>query len=263
MEKVCKEIRKDILKISKETGHGHIPSCFSVIEIIYAVYSTIKHDPKNPSWDERDIFILSKGHASLGHYCILAKAGYFEIDKLYTFGKYMSDLGCHANRMSVPGIEASTGSLGHGIGIATGIALASKLKKNDRRVFVLIGDGEANEGTVWEAVMVAASLKLDNLTIIYDNNNSELRGLQIPNPGKKFEAFDCEVAELDGHNVDKLKKEISKKNNKVKVIIANDVKGYGCKTFVENHYAWHRRSPNESEYEQLMKELECPDSQID
>jgi transketolase len=253
---ICKEIRKDILRISKISGHGHIPTCFSVVEILCAIYDTIKHNPKNPSWGDRDIFILSKGHASLGHYCVLAKFGYFDINEVNSFGAFMSDFGCHADRFKVPGIEASTGSLGHGIGLAVGMALALKIKKSDRRVFVLVGDGEANEGSVWEAIMVAANLRLANLTVIYDDNKSHLRGLQIYNAAGKFKAFDCEAAEVNGHDVDALKEEIIKKPNTVKVIVANTKKGAGCRTFVDNQYEWHRKSPSDAELEMLMKELD-------
>jgi len=257
MTPIGKEIREDILRISKASGHGHIPTCFSVIEILYAVYDTIKHDPKNPSWEDRDIFILSKGHAALAHYCVLAKFGYFDINKVNSFGAFMSDFGCHADRLKVPGIEASTGALGHGIGIAVGMALGLKIEKSNRKVLVLIGDGESNEGTVWEAIMVAVNLKLGNLTIIYDNNMSHLRGLQIYNPAERFKAFGCDVTIVNGHDVDSLKREITKSANagNVRLIVANTKKGFGCRTLIENQYEWHRKSPNDSEFEMLMAEL--------
>lgn len=254
---ICKEIRQDILRISKVSGHGHIPTCFSVIEILYAIYNTIKHDPKNPLWEDHDIFILSKGHAALGHYCILAKLSYFDIDRLDSLGAFGSDFGCHADRLKVPGIEASTGALGHGIGIAVGMALAFKIKKSNRKVFVLIGDGESNEGSVWEAVMVAVNLKLDNLTIIYDNNLSHLRGLQIYNPAERFKAFGCATIVVNGHNIDSLKAEIARDLDKVKAIVANTQKGFGCKTLIDNQYEWHRKSPNNSELEMLIGELDA------
>ena len=202
MNATCRQIRERILGISNKSGHGHIPTCFSVVELIYAAYDSIRHDPKNPKWDGRDLFILSKGHASLAHYCVLAMAGYFDIGRVEAFGAFKSDFGCHADRHKVPGIEASTGSLGHGIGLAVGMALALKIKKSPRRVVVLIGDGESNEGTVWESIMVANNLKLSNLTVLYDDNQSHLRGLQIADAAKKFTAFGCEVAEVDGHDVD-------------------------------------------------------------
>ncbi len=255
MTPACREIRKDILKIAKLSGHGHIPTCFSVVEILYAVYSTMRHHPGDPAWAARDLFVLSKGHASLAHYCILAEFGYFEKERVNTFGAFLSDFGCHADRLKIPGIEASTGSLGHGIGLATGMALGLKIRKSDRKVYTLIGDGEANEGSVWESIMVAQNLKLNNLTVIYDNNRSHQRGLQIVNPAECFRGFGCEVAEVDGHNIDEIKSRLLKECDTVKVIVANTTKGYGCKTLVENQYEWHRKSPNEQEFARLMGEV--------
>lgn len=255
MNPVCRQIRKDILHLAKVSGHGHIPTCFSVVEMLYAIYSTIRHDPKNPSWENRDIFVLSKGHASLTHYCILAEFGYFKKDVLTTFGGFKSDFGCHADRFKVPGVEASTGSLGHGIGLAVGMALGIKITKSDRRVYALIGDGEANEGSVWEAVLAALNLGLNNLTILYDNNMSHARGLQIHHPARNFRGFGCEVVEVNGHDMKALKREIFKKTNKLCVIVAHTQKGYGCRTLVENHYEWHRKSPNDHEYAKLMEEI--------
>lgn len=256
MNPACKEIRKDILRVSKISGHGHIPSCFSVVELLYAIYDSIKHDHKNPLWKERDLFILSKGHAALAHYAILAKFGYFHIDKLNSFGAFASDFGCHADRLKVPGVEVSTGSLGHGIGIAAGMALGFKIEKSQRRVFTLIGDGESNEGSVWEAVMIAVDLKLDNLTIIYDHNMSQIRGLQIYNSGERFKAFGCDAVEIDGHDINVIKQEIAKVGGKVKVIVADTKKGFGCRTLIDNQYEWHRKSPTDSELDKLIKELD-------
>ena len=257
MKPIGRQIREDILEISKTSGHGHLPSCFSVVEILCAVYATIKHDPKNPSWEGRDIFILSKGHASLAHFCTLARFGYFDIKDVRTFGAFMSDFGCHADRLKVPGIEASTGSLGHGIGLAVGMALGLRIKKSKQKIFVVIGDGESNEGSVWEAVMVAVNLGLNNLTIIYDNNMSHARGLQIPNPVDRFKAFGCDVARVNGHHRSSLEKEIKKNNKKVKVIVAHTKKGYGCPTLVASHYEWHRKSPTAEEFCRLMEELDA------
>jgi len=251
----CRDIRQNILRIAKLSGHGHIPTCFSVIEILYAIFRSIKHDPLNVGWEERDIFVLSKGHAALAYYAVLAQFGYFDWKELESFGGFMSDFGCHADRFKIPGIEASTGSLGHGIGLAVGIALAFRIRKSERRVFTLIGDGESNEGSVWEAVLVAENLRLNNLTIIYDNNMSHSRGLQIRNPAEHFRGFGCEVVELNGHDVDAISAEITKSVDTVKVIVANTIKGCGCRTFVENQYEWHRRSPNDEEFTKLIKEL--------
>lgn len=253
----CKEIRKNILRVSQASGHGHVPTCFSIVELLYAVYETIRHDPANPAWEGRDISILSKGHASLGLYCVLAHFGYFEVGRVYSFGSFMSDFGCHPDRLKVPGVEVSTGSLGHGIAVGVGMALAAKLKNNGRRVVVLIGDGESNEGTVWESLMVAANLKLDNLSILFDNNRSQERCLPVENPAARFRAFGCEVAEVNGHEVDAIKTALIQKSPGVKVIVANTIKGYGCKTFVENTFAWHRRSPTPDEFHALMEELDA------
>ncbi len=253
----CKDIRADILRVSHASGHGHIPSCFSVVEILYAVYDFIRHEPGDPDWEGRDIFILSKGHAALGHYCVLARFGYMPIDALYSFGAFLSDFGCHADRLKVPGIEASTGSLGHGIGLAVGIALAQRLKKSDREVYTLIGDGEANEGTVWEAVLVAESLGLQNLTFIYDNNLSHGRGLQVPAPEKKLEAFGCHVIAVDGHDVEALKQAFAEPSPSIKAVVAHTMKGFGCRTMQENHYEWHRKSPGEEEMKRLLEELDA------
>ena len=256
MTSVGKEIRRNILEIAQKTGHGHIPSCFSVVEMLCAVYDVMRQDPLNPKWEKRDLFILSKGHASLAYYCVLAHLGYFDPGLLLTFGAFGSSFGCHPDRFKIPGVEASTGSLGHGIGIAVGTALALKIKKEtSRRVFTLIGDGESNEGSVWEAVMVASHLGLDNLTILYDDNRSHGRGLQIPNPVERFKSFACRVYHVNGHSLASLKKALRRKTNKVQVLVCRTVKGYGCKTMARNHYEWHRKSPNETEYCQLLKEL--------
>jgi transketolase len=250
-----KLIREQILKIAHRSGHGHIPTCFSVVEMLLAVYSTMRYRPGEPTWDQRDIFILSKGHAALAHYCTLAHAGYFPFDNIYAFGSYQSKFGCHADRLKIPGVEASTGSLGHGIGLAVGMALAFQMAGQDRRVNVLIGDGESNEGTVWEAIMVAVNLKLSNLTILYDDNKSQARCLPIPNPAERFRAFGCDTFQASGHDVEALKSAIMAKRTGVRMVVADTVKGYGSRTLVKDMFAWHRRSPTQEELNTLMEEL--------
>jgi transketolase len=254
---ICKDIRKQILHIAKESGHGHIPTCFSIVEILCAVYGTLRHDPQNPLWEERDLFILSKGHGSLAHFCVLAREGYFTFDAVRSFGAFQSCFGCHADRFKIPGIEASTGSLGHGIGLAVGMALALKIGRSERRVVTLIGDGEANEGSVWEALLVAANIGLPNLTVIYDDNRSHGRGLQIHNPGEKLRAFGCEVTETDGHDVEALRAALRHRGKGMQALVARTCKGYGCPTFVKSPYEWHRRSPNDAEYRLLLEELDA------
>src|ERR1041385_6879740 len=182
MTPACRQIRENILRASRVSGHGHIPTSFSIVEMLVAVYETMKHDPANPSWPERDIFILSKGHAALGLYAVLAHFGYLKNEELNTFGAFQSRLGCHPDRLKVPGVELSTGSLGHGIAVAVGIALAFKIQNSPRRGYTPIGDGECNEGSVWEAFMVANHQRLNNLTVLLDYNHSQIRSLPIPNP---------------------------------------------------------------------------------
>jgi len=257
MNENCKKVRKDILAISRASGHGHIPSCFSVVESLCAIYDTMKHVPSDPKNQERDIFILSKGHAALAYYCVLAHYGYFDIARVNSFGAYCADFGCHADRFKVPGVEASTGSLGHGIGLAAGMALAFKIRGGTRRVFTIVGDGESNEGSVWEAVMVAVNEKLSNFTIIYDNNSSQTRGLQIPNPRERFLAFGCDCVEVNGHDLNAIKHELLKVSDKVKVVVANTKKGFGSKLLMDNFHAWHRRSPSEDEFKIILGELDA------
>jgi transketolase len=257
MHPLCRKIRSEILAVSHKSGHGHVPTSFSIVEMLFAVYATMHHDPKHPDMPDRDIFVLSKGHASLGFYCVLAAYGYFDFEDVYKFGAFNSRFGCHPDRTKVPGVEASTGSLGHGIGLAVGIALAAKIGGLPRKVYTLIGDGESNEGTVWEAVMVAANLDLDNLTILYDHNHSQGRCLPIPNPGERFRSFGCDVIEVAGHDVNALQTALAAPMDKVRVVVGNTVKGYGCTTLSENMYEWHRRSPKADELDKLLKELDA------
>ena len=257
MHPECSHIRRDILMASRASGHGHIPTSFSIVEMIYATYRTMKHDPSNPQWADRDIFILSKGHGALGYYCVLANAGYFPVDDVKSFGAYLSRFGCHPDRRKVPGIEASTGSLGHGIGIGVGMALAFKLQGSPRRVYTLIGDGEANEGSTWEAIMIAANVGLPNLTILLDFNRSQVRSLPISNPAERLKVFGCDVRDVDGHNVPQIEEALRAPAPGVKAIVANTVKGFGCRTMEENIFEWHRKSPDEKQYAEFLRELDA------
>lgn len=223
--------------------------------MILATYRFMRHDPRNPQWEERDLFVLSKGHASLGYYCVLAHLGYFDIAGVEEFGHAGTLFGCHPDRLKVPGVEVSCGSLGHGIGVAVGMALAQRIRSSPRRVYVLVGDGESNEGTVWEAIMVASDLKLANLTILFDYNRSQERCLQIRNPAACFAAFGCQTLQVDGHDLDALHGALATPAETTKVIVARTIKGYGCPTLVDNVFEWHRRSPKEAEYQLLLKEL--------
>lgn len=256
MHPSCKKIRRDILASSRASGHGHIPTSFSVVEMLYATYDGMKHDPARPDWDQRDLFVLSKGHAALGFYCVLANAGYFPVDEVKKFGAFMSSYGCHPDRHKVAGVEVSTGSLGHGIGVAAGMALGLKIAGSPRRVYTLIGDGESNEGSVWEAVMIAVHQKLANLTILVDLNDSQVRSLPVRNVAERLRAFGCEVFDVNGHDVDRLKSAIHAKSDTVKAVVANTIKGYGCPTLEDNIFEWHRKSPDDAQLAQLMVELD-------
>lgn len=255
MNEVAKRIRRNILETSYASGHGHIPTSFSVVEVMLAIYGVMRHDPKNPGRDDRDIFILSKGHASLGYYCVLAELGYVDMAEVRGFGSFGTRFGCHPDRMKVPGVEVSTGSLGHGIGVAVGMAMGLKVRGSDRRVFTLVGDGEANEGTVWEAIMVASDRRLDNLTIVYDDNKSQGRCLSIPNPAERLASFGCYVRIAPGHDVDALASALTRRPGTVNTLVAQTQKGYGCQTLADNIYEWHRKSPDAAILPKLVEEL--------
>lgn len=258
MDPVCRHIRADILRVSHSSGHGHVPTCFSVVESLRAVYAVMRHDPARPDWPERDRFILSKGHAALGLYAVLAAEGYFPASEVAAFGSYNSRFGCHPDRLKLPGIEASTGSLGHGIGIAVGMALGLRLGGGGQRVFTLVGDGESNEGTVWESVMVAVQLGLANLTIIYDHNKSQGRCMPLDNPADRFRAFGCDTVEVDGHDLAALTRVLAVQSDRPRAVIADTIKGHGAKLLSDNVYEWHRKSPDAAQLAQLLEELNAP-----
>jgi transketolase len=255
MTPTARAAREWAIRCSRTSGQGHLPSSFSIIELALSAYAVMRHDPGAPRWPERDLFILSKGHAALGYYCVLAQLGYFPPADVERFGAYQSAFGCHPDRLKVPGVEASCGSLGHGIGIAVGMALGLRIRGSARRVFVLVGDGEANEGSLWEAVMVASDRRLANLTILYDHNRSQVRCLQIPNPAERFAAFGCATAEVDGHDDASLVAALRQPADTVKVVVGRTVKGYGCASMEENFFEWHRKSPSAEVCEALLSEL--------
>lgn len=249
--------REWAIRCSLASGHGHLPSSFSVIELLLATYGVMRHDPANPGWQERDIFVLSKGHAALGYYCVLAQLGYFAPGDVERFGAHRSTFGCHPDRHKVPGVEVSCGSLGHGIGVAVGTAMGLRLRGSQRRVIVLVGDGEANEGSVWEAVMVAADQKLDNLTILYDHNRSQGRCLQIPNPAERLAAFGCAAIDVDGHDEAAIADALRRPADTVTAIVGHTVKGHGCRSLEEHVFEWHRKSPTPESCATLIAELDA------
>lgn len=259
---VALEIRKNVFKMACRANGGHIAPAFSVTDIIAELYfdEILRYDAKNPFWENRDFLILSKGHGVLALYSALAMAGYFPMEELSTFCHINSRLGSLAKAGSVPGIEATTGSLGHGLSYGVGIALASKIDNKDNKVYVILGDGECQEGSVWEGIMSASHHQLDNLTIIIDNNKLQAMDsvdniMSISEFSSKLSAFGLDVIEIDGHDFNELHEAFSKKViDKPKAIIANTIKGKGI-SFMENIPIWHYRIPNEQEMEIALKEL--------
>ncbi|MFM1756532.1 MAG: hypothetical protein RL621_1493, partial [Bacteroidota bacterium] len=239
--------------VSKE---GHIPSAFSILDILYVLYNQVLNiEANNPRDENRDRFILSKGHASLGLYAVLSDKGFFDSEELETFGKFSSRLGGHPDCNKIPGVEASTGSLGHGFPMAVGIAMALKIKKSSSRVFVIVGDGECNEGTIWETALLAVNHNLNNITCIIDYNHSNDRALLLGNLSEKFKSFGWSTFEVDGHCHEHLEEVLKKRDNlKPIAIIANTIKGKVIAD-MENNPAWHHKFPSENEIEEMIKNI--------
>ena len=207
--------------MSLATGdEKHGSSSLSTLDVIWALYDRIlRFDPKNPRWENRDRFVLSKGHGCVSYYAILADKGFFPTSTLKTFMQYDSILGAHPDRNLVPGVEASTGSLGHGLPMAVGMAIALRLKKSDRSVFALVGDGECNEGSIWEAALLAGNLQLSNLTCIAINNHSSSR--ELGDLAAKFEAFGWVATTINGHDHEQIFESLSSKDNtRPKAVVA-------------------------------------------
>jgi len=260
---IAKEIRKKILKMMYESKAAHIGSCLSCVDILTVLYFKIlKIDPKNPFAENRDRFILSKGHAVAALYAVLAKRGFFPEEILDTYYRDGGRLPGHSTVGSVPGIEASTGSLGHGLSMGAGIALAGKRDEKKYRVFVLMSDGECEEGSTWEAALFAHHHKLDNLIGIVDYNKLQAFGkiediLGLKPLSKKWRDFGWEVKEINGHNFSEIKKAFSKipfKKGKPSLVIAHTIKGKGV-SFMENRMEWHYYNLNKEQYQQALKEL--------
>ena len=265
LRKHAKELRKTALTMIYEAQSGHPGGAFSTSEITAALYyGEMNIDPKNPKWPDRDRYILSKGHACPIQYAALGLLGYFPEEKLHTLRQEGSILQGHPDMKKCPGIDISTGSLGQGLSCGVGMALAGKRDGKDYRVFVIVGDGELDEGQIWEAVMAGNAWNLDNLVIILDNNGLQLDGTTdqvIPHLDltKKFEAFGYETYEIDGNDmeqvVETLKKIDDSTTGRPKCINAHTVKGKGV-SFMENQLGWHGMAPNAEQYAIAMEELE-------
>lgn len=262
--RLSREVRKDILKMVHESKASHVGSAFSTVELLVVLYKLIlKINPENPTDKKRDRFLLSKGHACTALYAILAEMGYFEKRLLDDYSKDGSIFMSHINS-EVPGVEFSTGSLGHALPVGLGVALAAKSRKEDWKTYVLLSDGELNEGSNWEAFLMAPHLKLDNLFVLIDCNKIQAMGFtkDIINTEpleEKFINFGWEVNRVDGHSYklifESLEK-INKINGKPKILIADTVKGKGV-SFMENNLAWHYRSPSVDEFKLGIDEIEA------
>ena len=257
------KIRKDAINMVHNAHASHIGGVLSCTDIIAVLYSDIaNYDVTNPRNPLRDRIILSKGHNGVAIYAALAESGFFTVDELNTYGMNGSKFSCHVSHKNVPGVEISTGSLGHGIGVACGMALNAKLKKLPYKVYVILGDGECNEGSVWEAAMFAAQYKLNNLTVIIDANGMQAMGkcsdvIDMEPMADKWRTFNWNVIEVkDGHNHNDLKQAfMADAENMPKVIIARTVKGKGV-SFMEGKAEWHGKTVDDDAYIKAIKELE-------
>lgn len=264
LEKMANEIRKDIVTAVHSAKSGHPGGSLSSADIFtYLYFEEMNVDPANPKWEDRDRFVLSKGHVAPGLYSTLAEKGYFPKEDLKTLRHTGSYLQGHPDMKHIPGIDMSSGSLGQGVSVAVGMAAAGKYDKKDYRVYTLTGDGEIQEGQIWEAAMWAGHRKLDNLVVIVDNNNLQIDGsvedVCSPYPiDKKFEAFNFHVINIDGNDFDQIRaafKEARETKGMPTAIIAKTVKGKGV-SFMENAAGWHGKAPNDGEYEIAMADLE-------
>lgn len=261
---LANRIRLHSVRMIHRAKSSHVGSCLSIAELLAVLYGRVlRVDPTQPGWPDRDRFILSKGHACAALYAVLAERGYFELDRLDDFYQNGSALPGHATHTTVPGIEISTGSLGHGLSIATGMALAAKRDGKTYRVFVLLSDGECDEGSTWEPALFAPQHKLDNLVVVIDYNKIQSLGMvrdviDLDPFADKWRAFGWKVCEIDGHNLDEIETVLAQvpfQRNHPSCLIAHTVKGKGV-SFMENNLLWHYRSPQGEEFEAAMAELE-------
>lgn len=263
IQEKAKEIRKDIITEVYYAKSGHPGGSLSIADIMAVLYfDELRINEKDPKWEDRDRLILSKGHCSPALYAALAERGFFKKEELKTFRKLGSKLQGHPDLNKVPGVDMTSGSLGQGLSVANGIAIAGKMDNKDYRVYVIVGDGEIEEGQIWEAAMTSSKYKLDNLCLIVDNNNLQIDGtieeVKSSYPiDKKFESFGFNVLQIDGNNIEEILRAFYiAKNTKHKptCIIAKTVKGKGI-SFMENKAEWHGKAPSEEEYNQAMEEL--------
>ena len=264
LEAKAAEVRESIIKVTSAAGSGHVGGGLSMTDILVALYyHVLKYDPHNPKWPERDRFILSKGHGAIALCPVLADVGYFPVEKLDTFNQLDSPFGMHPDLNKIPGVEMSTGSLGHGLSVAVGVALSARVDNARHRIFCLMGDGELDEGLIWEAAMSAAHYKLGNLVGIVDRNGLSLDGftedvMTLEPLLQKWEAFGWRAQEIDGHDMGALLDAFESlpptNSNQPTIIIARTVKGKGV-SFMENTVDWHYGNLDEELRDQALAEL--------
>ena len=252
-------MRLEIVQMIKRSAEGHIPSSFSIVDVIEYIYGNeLNYDKNNLSWKDRDYFILSKGHGCAALYVVLKKYGILSDSDIENYATADGILGGHPDATRIPGVEASTGSLGHGFPSAVGLALGLRILKRENRVFVLVGDGECHEGTVWEAAHVANNLQLGNLCVIVDWNGSAAQLMPRDDLPAKWQAFGWSTSEMNGHSTDGFEKAFSRLDyslvGKPKAVVAHSIKGKGV-SFIEGHGPWHHRVPNDEEMELITEEL--------
>ena len=264
LTKKAVEIRKGIIEAVYHAQSGHPGGSLSIADILTVLYfHEMKIKPEKPKWEERDRLVLSKGHCSPALYSCLANRGYFPVEDLKTFRKIDSYLQGHPDKNKVPGVDMTTGSLGQGLSAANGMAIAGKMDKKDYRVYCILGDGEIEEGQIWEAAMTSSKYKLDNLCVIVDNNNLQIDGtieeVMSPYPiDEKFRSFGFEIIKIDGHDIEEIIKAFDVARNikeKPTCIIAKTIKGKGI-SYMENQVGWHGKAPNEEQYKEAITELE-------
>ena len=263
LEKEANVIRRHVIKMVRAAGSGHPGGSLSSTDILAALYfKVMNHRPDDPAWEDRDRFVLSKGHAAPAYYAALAESGYFPTEELLTLRKLGSRLQGHPSRNRLPGVEMSTGSLGQGLSISNGMALAAKLDRKSYRVYCLCGDGEMESGQVWEAAMLGAHYKLDNVTAFIDRNKLQIDGptekiMSIEPLPEKWHAFGWHVIEIDGHDMRQILDACDKAKEikgRPTMVIAHTVKGKGV-SFMENALSFHGKAPNDEETRKALKEL--------
>lgn len=254
--KEINEIKRNILKVANLAGEGHLGSSFSILDILFVLYSGKANiSPSNQNSSDRDFIILSKGHASLGHAAILENKGFITKEEFRSYCSHESILGGHLSKCSVPGVEVSTGTLGHGVAVGAGIALSSKIRSIKNKVFIIVGDGEINEGTFWETLLLSSHHCLDNLVFIIDFNRSNDRALKLDPLEAKLKSFGCDVEVVDGHSHEDLKRSLNTSpSKKPKALIANTIKGKGIPE-MENNPAWHHKTPTDDDLVRMLEEL--------